>query len=33
LDSLQADLGAYIRGVQVAVRPATGRFKGFEIRF
>jgi acylphosphatase len=33
LKSLQAELGAYIRDAQATVRPATERFKGFEIRF
>jgi len=33
VDSLQADMGGYIYDSQVTVRPATGRFQGFEIRF
>jgi acylphosphatase len=33
IDSLEADMGTYIRDAQVSVRPATGRFGGFEIRF
>jgi len=33
IDSLEADIGTYIRDAQVTVRPATGRFEGFEIRF
>lgn len=33
VDSLQADIGTYIHDTQVSVRPPTGRFKGFDIRF
>jgi acylphosphatase len=33
VESLQAEMGAYIHDAQVLVRPATGRFRGFEIRF
>ncbi|MGD0654363.1 MAG: acylphosphatase [Thermoguttaceae bacterium] len=33
VDSLQAEMGPYIQNAQVLVRPATGRFRGFEIRF
>jgi acylphosphatase len=33
IDSIQAEMGGYIHNAQLAVRPATGRFKGFEIRF
>ena len=33
IESLQADMGGYIHDAQVLVRPATGRFGGFEIRF
>jgi acylphosphatase len=33
IESLEADMGAYIRDAQVMVRPATGRFGGFEICF
>jgi acylphosphatase len=33
IESLQADMGGYIHDAQVSVRPATGRFGGFEIRF
>jgi acylphosphatase len=33
IEELQADLGAYIHNSQVSVRPASGRFQGFEIRF
>jgi acylphosphatase len=32
-DSIHAEMAAYIRDAQVSVRPATGRFRGFEIRF
>jgi acylphosphatase len=32
-DSIHAEMDAYIRDAQVSVRPATGRFGGFEIRF
>jgi acylphosphatase len=30
---IQADMGAYIHGTHEVVRPATGRFQTFEIRF
>jgi acylphosphatase len=33
IESLQAEIGGYIHEAQVSVRPATGQFKGFEIRF
>ncbi len=33
IDELQADMGTYIHDAQVTVRPANGRFQGFEIRF
>ncbi len=33
LDSIQAEMGPYIRDKQVTIRPATGRFQGFDIRF
>jgi acylphosphatase len=33
VDSIEAEMGAYIRDTQVSVRPATGRFKDFEICF
>jgi acylphosphatase len=33
IKSLEADMGGYIHNTQVLVRPATGRFQGFEIRF
>jgi acylphosphatase len=33
IDSIKAEMGAYIHNAQVALRPAAGRFKGFEIRF
>ena len=33
IDSLQADMGACIHDTQISIRPATGRFPEFEIRF
>jgi acylphosphatase len=33
IDSIQAEMGTYVHNTQVSVREATGRFKGFEIRF
>jgi acylphosphatase len=33
LAAIQAEIGYYIGGTQQTTTPATGRFKGFEIRF
>ena len=33
IESLETEMGGYIKDAQVSVRPATGRFQGFEIRF
>ncbi len=33
INDLQADMGLYIHHAQVSVRPASGRFRAFEIRF
>ena len=33
LDSLMAELGGCVYNAQQSVHPATGRFRGFEIRF
>ena len=33
IEELRADMGPYVHDAQVSVRPASGRFQGFEIRF
>jgi acylphosphatase len=33
VNSVRAEMGAYIYDTQVSTQPATGRFKGFEICF
>jgi len=33
IDSLEAEMSGYIQNVQQSVLPATGGFRGFEIRF
>jgi acylphosphatase len=33
VDVIQDEMGGYIHNTQVSVRPAGGRFQGFEIRF
>jgi acylphosphatase len=32
-DAIQDEMGGYIHNSQVSMRPAGGRFEGFEIRF
>jgi acylphosphatase len=33
VNSINTEMGAYIHDAQVSARPATGRFREFEIRF
>ena len=33
LDTVRSEMGHYVTDVQEKCQPATGRFKGFEIRF
>jgi acylphosphatase len=33
INSLMAEMGTYVVDIKESIHPATGRFKGFEIRF